>query len=201
MVEPISAIANAIKTFAENSKLIEAFEFLETKEVEIIKESPILNTIDEINNSSLETLKLKNEVTDIERIKTINSQYEGKVHPASEVPYEKDVIELPDGRKIEGVFPVFESLVDIQLPENLLQETSAKQMRHCNLKLSEMIENNPELKSKFTEQQIEQLKSGLNPSDLTWHHHQQTGKMQLVDTSSHVGARHTGGNSIWGSGK
>ena len=37
--------------------------------------------------------------------------------------------------------------------------------------------------------------------DFTWHHHQETGRLQLVNTSFHEsasGARHTGGSSLWG---
>ncbi|WP_257129118.1 HNH endonuclease [Bacillus pseudomycoides] len=34
---------------------------------------------------------------------------------------------------------------------------------------------------------------------LTWHHHQVTGKMQLVDSEVH-GANHLGGNKLWGGG-
>ena len=34
--------------------------------------------------------------------------------------------------------------------------------------------------------------------DYTWHHHQETGRMQLVSRIAHEKARHNGGNSLWG---
>ena len=40
-----------------------------------------------------------------------------------------------------------------------------------------------------------------SPPDYTWHHHQETGRMQLVVTAFHEtdgGALHTGGSSLWG---
>lgn len=200
MIETVSAIINSTKEVAV--KLKEAVELLEMKEGDLIKESPIINTLDEINNSSFENLKLKNEfkANEVDKIKTINSHLEGKNHPESGVPYEKDNVELPNGKKVEGVFPKFESAVDIQLPENLLQETDTKQMRFCNEKLKEMLEQNPELSEKFTDRQLEQIKAGYRPEGYTWHHHQETGKMQLVDSSKHEISKHTGGKSIWGGG-
>lgn len=33
-----------------------------------------------------------------------------------------------------------------------------------------------------------------------WHHHQETGRMQLVVRETHEAARHNGGDSLWGSG-
>ena len=36
------------------------------------------------------------------------------------------------------------------------------------------------------------------PSGYTWHHHQETGRMQLVNTQIHRQTGHTGGYSIWG---
>lgn len=201
MIETATVI-NSMKEAATKLKLKEAAEVLEIKEGELIKDSPIINTLDEINNSSLENLKLKNEVKEheIERIKTINSHLEGTTHPESGVPYVSDIVELPDGRIIEGVFPEFESIVDIQLPEELLQESDTKQMRYCNEQLKKMLEENPELREKFTERQLEQIEAGYKPEGYTWHHHQETGKMQLVEYSKHDVSRHTGGKSLWGGG-
>ncbi len=198
MIETIAKIAEISKEIAEKINLKEATEILETTDAELLQETPIINTLDEINNTSLETLKLQNE--EALRIKTINSYLAGELHPESGVPYETDIIEMPNGDKIEGVFPVFESFADIQLPEELLQETDAKQMKYCNEKLKEDLENNPELRAKFTEQQLEEIDAGYKPSGYTWHHHQESGKMQLVETKKHSVSGHTGGKSIWGEG-
>jgi A nuclease of the HNH/ENDO VII superfamily with conserved WHH len=43
--------------------------------------------------------------------------------------------------------------------------------------------------------------SSKAPEGLTWHHHQDTGRMQLVDRAEHEAfVPHTGGMSIWGGG-
>ncbi|WP_084411402.1 HNH endonuclease [Paenibacillus glacialis] len=52
----------------------------------------------------------------------------------------------------------------------------------------------------FNEQQILDIKTGQDKIEgYTWHHHQETGRMQLVEEDIHD-IRHTGGNKIWGNG-
>ncbi len=46
---------------------------------------------------------------------------------------------------------------------------------------------------------IENGDSSLN-SVLTWHHHQETGRMMLIRYDVHRGVGHTGGNKLWGLG-
>ena len=117
------------------------------------------------------------------------------------VPYERKVIEYK-GIKIEGVFPVFDSVFDTELDESDYQSSSSKQFNECNKKLKETINNDPELKEQFTDEQIEDIENGRTPRGYTWHHTEEPGKMQLVKTEDHDrrigGAAHTGGNSIWG---
>ncbi|WP_244527425.1 HNH endonuclease [Lihuaxuella thermophila] len=38
----------------------------------------------------------------------------------------------------------------------------------------------------------------LGETGLTWHHHQQTGRMILIPSDVHFAAKHTGGHKIWG---
>ncbi|MBI3897429.1 MAG: HNH endonuclease [Gammaproteobacteria bacterium] len=40
-----------------------------------------------------------------------------------------------------------------------------------------------------------------SPPDLTWHHHQRTGKVQLVNKDLHARYNHIGGMEIWGGGR
>jgi len=61
-----------------------------------------------------------------------------------------------------------------------------------------LVQKDPELRRRFTERQIQQLKAGLTPGGYTWHHHQTPGKMQLVDKNVHFKIGHTGGGEIWG---
>nr|WP_314741409.1 HNH endonuclease [uncultured Haemophilus sp.] len=107
---------------------------------------------------------------------------------------------MADGEKMKGVFPVFDSAFDAQLPEELYQATDAKQSSECNKQLKDAVNKNPELKAKFTEEQLEQIENGDTPDGYTWHHNEEKGKMQLVDTETHDKTRHTGGRFVWGGG-
>lgn len=130
--------------------------------------------------------------------KTDRCDLEGKTSENG-VPYERRTIEI-NGVKIEGVFPKFDSVFDTQLdPDNLKTKAYAKE---CNAKLKEAVENDPELRSKFTEEQLKDIEEGRTPTGYVWHHNEEPGKMQLVKREDHDraigGAAHTGGNSLWG---
>lgn len=130
--------------------------------------------------------------------KTDRSDLEGK-ESENGVPYERKTIEI-NGVKIEGVFPVFDSVFDTELaPDNLTTKAYAKE---CNAKLKEAIEKDPELRSQFTEEQLNDIEEGRTPTGYVWHHNEEPGKMQLVQREDHDkvlgGAAHTGGNSLWG---
>lgn len=130
--------------------------------------------------------------------KTDRCDLEGKTSENG-VPYERRTIEI-NGVKIEGVFPKFESAFDTQLnPDNYKSKAYAKE---CNAKLKEAIEHNPELRNKFTSEQIKDIDENRTPTGYVWHHNEEPGKMQLVKREDHDraigGAAHTGGNSLWG---
>lgn len=141
-----------------------------------------------------------NKSNDVEYLKTVNEDLEGKTHPETGVPYARKIVEA-DGKKIEGVFPEFDSKFDTKLPPEMYKATDEKQFKYCTEKLAEQIKNNPELEKQFTQRQIEQIMSG-DPriSGLTWHHNETPGKMQLVNAETHTASGHTGGKSIWGGG-
>lgn len=134
------------------------------------------------------------------RIKTINDSLEGQKHPETGVPYEKKVVETDTGELVEGVFPQFESTLDVQLPEALEQATDKKQFDECNRQLKERCKSDPEFRSRFTPDQLADIEDGYTPDGFTWHHNEVKGKMQLVDTDTHWETRHTGGRNIWGGG-
>lgn len=130
--------------------------------------------------------------------KTDRCDLEGKT-AENGVPYERRLIEI-NGVKIEGVFPVFDSVFDTELdPENYMTNAYAKE---CNAKLKEAVEKDPDLRSKFTEEQLKDIEEGRTPTGYVWHHNEEPGKMQLVKREDHDraigGAAHTGGNSLWG---
>lgn len=119
------------------------------------------------------------------------------------VRYERKTVDI-HGTKVEGVFPVFDSTFDVQLPEDMEKSSNTKQFRECNNQLGEAIKNDPELKEKFTAEQLEDIENGDTPTGYVWHHSEETGKMQLVKIEDHDrtqgGAAHTGGKSLWGGG-
>ena len=134
--------------------------------------------------------------------KTDCEYMEGKENERG-IPYERKTVEI-NGITIEGVFPVFDSTFDVQLPEDLLQNSNLKQFKECNHQLYEAIEKDPELKAKFTDEQIEDIENMDTPTGYVWHHNEEVGKMQLVKVEDHDrtqgGAAHTGGKALWGGG-
>lgn len=133
-------------------------------------------------------------------IKTINDGLVGQKHPETGVPYVKKVIETDTGEKVEGVFPQFESKFSVQLPESMQKVSDRAQFAECNKQLKESLVKNPKLKKKFTKDQLADIDEGYTPEGYTWHHNEERGKMQLVDTEIHSKTRHTGGRNIWGGG-
>lgn len=132
-------------------------------------------------------------------INTRNKSLEGKNHPETDIPFERKEIETPDGKK-EGVFAQFEAVADLKLPEQLEQGSDREQFKYCNDQLKDLVEANKETKDLFTEEQIEQILDGETPDGYTWHHSEDKGIMQLVDSEIHAKTGHTGGKSIWGGG-
>lgn len=130
--------------------------------------------------------------------KTDRSDLDGKTSENG-VPYERKQIEI-NGIKVEGVFPKFNSIFTTELSaENQKSNAYAKE---CNSKLKDAIQNNPELRAKFTDNQIKDIENGRTPTGYVWHHNEEQGKMELVKRSDHDraigGAAHTGGSALWG---
>lgn len=149
-----------------------------------------------IGMSSANVEKCKVDSRGVFHLECRNSIYEGKRHPVSDVSFERRRISI-NGVTIEGVFPKFQSVTELRLPENLQRAAESKQFDYLNTQLREAIDRNPGLRAKFTDQQIEMIKSGRNPAGYTWHHNESRGVMQLVETKTHAITGHTGGDSIW----
>lgn len=132
---------------------------------------------------------------------TINQKLLGKFHEKSGVKFKLSNVKLSDGRKIKGVFPVFDSFTDVELPEDLYKATSDKQKEFCLEQLQKKIKYPwSSLRKKFTAEQLDDIADGIQPEGLTWHHNEREGLMQLVDTLIHDQTAHTGGMSLWGCG-
>ncbi|EKO3838861.1 HNH endonuclease [Vibrio antiquarius] len=132
-------------------------------------------------------------------LKTINESKEGQIGEDG-VEYVLKTIEV-NGIEVEGVFPQFESAIDVQLPDELLQATDSEQAKFANQELKEKVQNDPEFAKQFNDEQLEQIENGDTPDGYTWHHNEEPGEMQLISTEDHQNNRHTGGKAIWGGGK
>lgn len=134
-------------------------------------------------------------------IDTINQKLLGKVHEVTGIEFKLSSVELSDGKRIKGVFPVFESYADIRLPENLYKASFSDQQKECLKQLQEQLKYPwSKLRKNFTEEQLDDIAQGILPEGFTWHHNEEEGLMQLVDTLIHDQTGHTGGMSLWGRG-
>lgn len=106
--------------------------------------------------------------------------------------------------KVTGVrfdkdgFPQFDSIFEIKLPRNLYRKSRETHFRYANKKIYERIKKDKRFARKFTKSEIESFKRGETPSKFTWHHHQDSGRLQLVYNNIHAKVNHRGGYSIWG---
>lgn len=126
---------------------------------------------------------------------------EGDAHPITGIPFERTEIEYA-GETISGVYPVFESEFTAQLQSNQYLLSDTEHEKIANGQLYSAIEQNPSLQTKLglTQTEINNLQFNQTPEGYTWHHHEQPGQMQLVDSSIHDQTAHTGGRYIWGGG-
>lgn len=195
MIETLSSVVQEMKPLVTSNKEASINPLKETIENRVT-ETPILNLIDTIDNTSLECLKAQNESI---RIPTRNESLEGSKHPETGVEFEKKTIKV-NGETIEVVVPQFDSEFDAMLPDNLKEASDKDQFAECNRQLIEAVDSDLEFKAKFNEQQLEQIENKDTPDGYTWHHDAEVGKMQLVDSEIHSRTGHTGGKLIWGGG-
>lgn len=128
-----------------------------------------------------------------------NESLAGDCHPVTGVPFEKKIIEIGDDR-FEVVVPQFEYDFNATLPEDLRVASDREQFAWCNEKLKEACASNPNLREKFTPEQLEQIENGDRPDGFVWHHAENPGEMQLIKKEDHDQTGHTGGKLIWGGG-
>ncbi|MBC2048393.1 HNH endonuclease [Listeria booriae] len=115
-----------------------------------------------------------------------NGKLAGKSHPKTGVKFDA-----------KG-FPKFSYKAQMTLPNSLLKSSNTKQFKEANAYLKKYINKGEISKSKFTANQLKDIQNGYTPRGMTWHHHQDRGKMQLVDKAIHQQTGHTGGKAIWG---
>lgn len=91
-------------------------------------------------------------------------------------------------------YPDFGSFVkedNTNLPQELHQSTDAKQFKWLN----------DDLKKREPTYDPDTQSFPPDPKKYTWHHHQDTGRMQLVEFGVHNATNHKGGRTTWAQGK
>lgn len=142
------------------------------------------------------------DIVEAVELETRNMALEGTTHDVTDVPFERNIVETDTGEMKEGVFPVFEPAFEMKLPADTLQESDTVHIGIANMGLYEAIQETPSLADElgFTAEDVDNLQSTVTPEGYDWHHHEETGKMQLVDEETHQQTGHTGGRNIWGGG-
>ncbi|SES21299.1 HNH endonuclease, partial [Salisediminibacterium halotolerans] len=139
---------------------------------------------------------------DTEELDTRNMDIEGSVHPETGVPFEQQTVTLSNGSDVSGVYPVFDSSFTAAVPAEVYTEDGAVHNAIANEQLHTALSADPMLASQMdlSAEQLEQVSNGETPDGMVWHHHEQPGKMQLVDEATHAQTAHSGGTELWGSG-
>ena len=117
-----------------------------------------------------------------------NVRVAGKRHPETGVPFD-----------LKG-FPIFDKYAkfDTKIEYSVFNSASYKgQMRLATKDLAKAIDNGKVRASMFTPEQLAAIRSG-SPEipDFIWHHHQDNGRMQLIDKTLHKETGHVGGNAM-----
>lgn len=158
-------------------------------------QSPNIEKNSEEKSEGIEKEKIEND----NELNTRNSALEGERHPETGVEFVRKEVETDEGIK-EGVFPQFEAVETVNLPEELFKESDRKQFDYCNQELKNDIAKNSDLREKFTPEQLDQINDNETPDGYTWHHSEERGRMELVDSDTHIRTGHTGGKNLWGGG-
>lgn len=180
---------------------LDRIEDVESRPLRPLTHEQELN-VQEKTNMSNQTLKdcMYNVETGNVRLKCINEHLAGKRHEVTGVEYKEKVVDI-NGINVEGVLTEFESIFDGQLSEENILARDYIQEREFIGQLKEALVSSPELKSKFSDIQIQMIENGHIPRGFTCHHAPERGNMQLVRTDIHSKTPHTGGRAIWGGGQ
>lgn len=106
--------------------------------------------------------------------------------------------------KDEGGFPVFTIFETYLDEEHIGSGDDEAHFEASNRRLGGLLQDDPGLAqqlglNKAQEKFLTAEKAKRTcPPGLTWHHHQDAGKMQLVSTEVHNRVAHVGGMKLWG---
>lgn len=138
------------------------------------------------NKLKLKFIKTFSKVKYLPKLKLGLPGMAGKTHPKTKVRFD------------EKGFPKFKVYYTVKLRKKYFRETREKHFYLANRELKKHIDSSVRIKTKFSRKQIKQINQGDTPSGYTWHHHQDAGILQLVDSEIHEKTGHHGGYSIWG---
>lgn len=118
-----------------------------------------------------------------------NVQYRGHHAPGSDIPID-----------MSG-FPMFDhvTIYDIRVsPKSWRGRSRKAPQRAATRSLRKAIADGRVSAKQFTPKQLDAIKRGRETiPDYTWHHHQDTGRMQLIPRKYHEMSQHVGGYEIW----
>jgi filamentous hemagglutinin len=101
-------------------------------------------------------------------------------------------------------FPIFDPYVKLEtrISGNLAGMSSRQHMEAATRQLKNDIAVGRVDRNLFTKAQLDKIEDEARKiPGYTWHHHQETGRMQLVPEDLHEWMGHIGGNKLWGTGK
>ena len=207
------------KELEEGTKILQPdMELIKTKSLEAVKQSNIEKTHTSVEedgkfreltakekqylkeNTNLSETAIESIRVDTEsnyHLKCRKEELAGKNHEVTGVKYVEKTITV-DSVEITVIVPEFPSVFDCNIPPEIWNSGDREIFKSCTELLRDYLEANPKLKASFDSQQLEQIISD-EPyiKGYTWHHSENPGQMQLVETKTHVLSGHTGGNSIW----
>lgn len=122
-------------------------------------------------------------------------------------PYSKPNVRLagdrhPETRVVfdQRGFPIFDPFVSYDTrisSEEFRNASHRQQMKMATRDLRTQIQNNEQLRLQFSEEQRRAInRESAKIPGFTWHHHQESGRMQLVNENIHQGTGHIGGGAI-----
>ena len=97
-------------------------------------------------------------------------------------------------------FPKFKSYYTIHLKRCDYKKSREYHFNYANKFLYNKALKSKKVKKRFTLDELSELKKGNTPDRYTWHHHQDSGKLQLVSRKINAKVYHIGGYDIWGGG-
>ena len=118
-----------------------------------------------------------------------NVKLAGKRHPTTGIVFDR-----------RG-YPIFDNIMvfETRLPKKVSSVKERKShMKAATKDLRSQIQAGKVDKNQFTKEQLQQINKGEPTIDgHTWHHHQELGRMQLVDEQIHRLTNHVGGMKTW----